>query len=653
MTRSALALLFAVLGVPGAVVAQLPEGAPARPSASPPAPLTRDDVERFADSAFASYVRRSEAPSLAVIVVHGESVLFAKGYGVESEQTRRPVNPDSTLFNIASVSKLITATAAMQMVERGSLGLDERVSRRLRAFDLANGAGGAVTLRHLLTHTSGLDGPFMRAVVADPRDIVPLGQYFAAHPLTPGRAAGREIRYSNEGMALAGHLVELASGEPFDQYAERHIFEPLGMRHSTFRQPPPPALAERVATAGSGPVPDALLPYPAGSAVSTASDMGRFMLAHLNGGRAGNVRILADSTVRRMHARQWRADPRQPGVALGFFESDLGDEPGLFHTGARTHFSLLYLLPERGVGIFIVQSMRQGGEWQSLRTDVVRGFIERYFPHGAPGLARPDTTGAAARAARYAGVYRPVLLASTTIERAAWLGLDTRVRSARDGSLDFALPGGTRLHLEEVGDALYRVPAGSSAGLTVSFAPRGSSKVSRMAMSGSTQDPVSFDRLAWYERGALHAGLLGACMLLLASAPLVAGGRALARLVRRACHGPAPGTERKDGVGRAAWRIAALAGGLAILAPVATLGMVLTHAGEDTAANGLRAALTVGLSALLAAIIAGLALAPLVARAWRRAAWTRGQRIYLAALAGAALVAAPLLAYYHLLGFWF
>jgi len=609
-----------------------------------PAPLTRADVEAFADSAFLPYLRGSAQPSLALAVVHGDSILFMKGYGTEDQDERRPVSVDQTLFNVASLSKLVTATAAMQLVEQGKLTLDGDIASVLSDFRIV-GKGPPVSLRHLLTHTSGLEEPFLREVVAHPAALISLGDYFAAHPPRRGRTPGGEIRYSNYGMALAGHMVERASGESFYDYVKRHILTPLAMTNSSFRQPPPPALAGRVATAGSGPVPNALLTYPAGSLVSSASDMARFMIAHLNGGRLGTGRVLADSTARLMHTTQWRADPRIPGVGLGFFESDIGGEPGLFHTGARTHFSLLYLFPDRRVGIFIVHSMRQGGPFQTLRTDFVREFVERYFPHAPP--TKHIGTEAAARAATFTGVYRPVLLPSTTIMRAAALVTDTRVRSRPDGSIDVSIPGGGRLHLMEIDTGLYRVPDGPQEGLSVAFVRDAHGSVRRMAMSGSTQDPLSFDRLSWYQRGLLHAALLSAVLLLFIGGAVTELFSGVLRLIWRRKRALGPPDARR------AWGAAVAASTLMTLAPVSIAVMVLTHQGDDSAADALRQALTVGLTFLLAGTVVGLTLIPLSIHAWRARYWTAARRTYFTMLAAGVLVAAPLLLWYHLLGYWF
>ena len=189
----------------------------------PPRFSTAADLEAFADSFFTPYLREFPAPSLAVAVVYRDSVVLLKGYGHERTHPERPVDADSTLFNVASISKLFTAAAAMQLVEQGRLAPDEDVSQWLGP-GWVRGEGPPITLRHLLTHTSGLDGAFMRDVVARPSELVPLRDYLARFPPRRGRPPGREIRYSNLGMALVGRIVEVGSGLPFDDYAVRHLF---------------------------------------------------------------------------------------------------------------------------------------------------------------------------------------------------------------------------------------------------------------------------------------------------------------------------------------------------------------------------------------------------------------------------------------------
>ncbi|MDH5537572.1 MAG: beta-lactamase family protein [Betaproteobacteria bacterium] len=610
---------------------------------SPSLSLTRSDLAAFADSFFARYLNEYPDPSLALVVMERDSILFMKGYGTEDGQLS--VDPSSTVFNVASLSKLVVAMAAMQLVEQGAIGLDTDIEPFLGGVRIS-GTGPPVTLRHLLTHTSGLEGPFLREVVPDAAQMVTLREYFTAHPPRRGRLPGTEIRYSNYAMALAGYLIEQVSGEPFHDYVDRHVFAPLGMTSSSFRQPPPPALAARVATEGAGPVPDALLTYPSGAMVSSPADMALFMAAHLNGGRAGSARVLSEAGIRAMHARQWGADPRAPGVALGFFESTLGGQPGLFHTGARTHFSLLYVFPQRRVGIFIVHAMRQGGEFQALRTGFVRAFAAQFFPQTPPPPVLDDD-GAATRAGQFAGVYRPHLLPTTTIERAAGLFSDTRVRVGDAGVLELLIPAGPALTLVEVGEGLYRATGGPDDGLVVAFRRDERGRVGRMSLSGSTQDPISFERLAWYQRGTFHAGLLAVCFVLFVGLAVATATGGAIRVFRRHARpaGP-PGAART-------WAAATTAALLITASPVSIAVLILMHRGDDAAADGLRLALTVGCTFLIAGTAVGLSLVPLSIRVWQRRYWSPPRRTFFYALAGSAVLAVPLLLHYHLLGYWF
>lgn len=597
---------------------------------SGPRPLTRLDLERFADSALARYVRESAAPSLAVVVIRGDSVLLSKGYGRADDST--PVSVDSTVYHIASLSKLFVVTAVMQQVERGQLLLDAAVAAILPEFAIPRD----VTLRHLLTHTSGVDAPFLADVVDRASELQSLSTYFSAHPPRFGRPPGREIRYSNYGMALAALVVERATGEPFDAYVERHMFAPLQMRSTAIRQPPPPAIEGRMATAGSGRVPNYLLVYPAGAIVSTAADMGRFMRAMLTGGNDGTP-FLTTRSRSEIERRQWAAHPAIPGVALGFFESDMGGVRALFHTGARTHFSLIYLLPEQEVGVFIVHSMRQSGPFQSLRADFARAFVERYFRPVVPADSQGDSTP---RAQGVAGTYRPVLFSRSTLERAAWLFTDTKVVANADGSLSLHLPASPELRLVP-SDGAFRVLHGEQRGLAVAFGGNAESG-RRMFLSGATQDPITFDRLAWYERGTLHLVLLAIAYVVVAGYSIVALPLATWRLLRRRVRPVLSAAEVR------ANRMILAPSVLLTMGPLGVLAVLLTRSGS----GGPRLALATGTTFVLCGAVLSLGSVPLALVAWRRSYWNLARRIYIAVFAVSSILAVALLMYYHVGPIW-
>lgn len=179
-------------------------------------------------------------PGLAAALVYDGEVTAAGAWGMANVEEDRPVGVD-TIFNLASVSKTITAAAVMQAVEDGQFKLDDDVDDVL-PFDVAHpDSGKAITARMLLTHTSGIadNWDVMDVVYTDGDSPIALGDFLEGY-LTPGGdwyyagqnfgdAPGESYDYSNIGASLAGYLVEAASGEGFDTWTEDRIFSPLGM----------------------------------------------------------------------------------------------------------------------------------------------------------------------------------------------------------------------------------------------------------------------------------------------------------------------------------------------------------------------------------------------------------------------------------------
>jgi len=223
---------------------QAPAGAPARSGT-----VDGRAVEDFMDEYFARQLEEEKIPGATVSVVEDGKALLAKGYGQADVENNEPVVADETLFRIASTSKLFTATAVMQLVEEGKLDLDRDVNYYLDDVEIPDTyPGRPVTLRHLLTHTAGFEEEFTGSLARDADEVVPLGEYLSENVPARVRPPGEVTSYSNYGMALAGHLVEEASGMPYDRYLEENVFGPPGMRSTTAAQPPTPALRDQLAT---------------------------------------------------------------------------------------------------------------------------------------------------------------------------------------------------------------------------------------------------------------------------------------------------------------------------------------------------------------------------------------------------------------------
>ena len=345
-------LFTAILGFFSTASAQVPSIAP--PQVTPPAggpeggtktpempqqlhALTKEDVEAWLDGFMPSSLQRNDVAGAVVVVVKDNQVLLAKGYGYSDVAAKKPVDPATTLFRAGSVSKLYTWTAVMQLVEQGKIDLDADVNNYLD-FKIAPRGDKPVTVRSLMTHTPGFDEVIRALIVADPHALQKLGDQLKRWVPPRVTDAGSTPAYSNYGAALAGYIVERLSGESFDDYIDRHIFAPLGMKYATFRQPLPkelePYMAKGYKVASGPPQPFEIVTIaPAGSISISGEDMARFAIAHLQNSSFENQRILQEATAIKMHSTGNDIIPPLHRMLLGFYESDINGHRVISHGG--------------------------------------------------------------------------------------------------------------------------------------------------------------------------------------------------------------------------------------------------------------------------------------------------------------------------------
>jgi CubicO group peptidase (beta-lactamase class C family) len=338
------------------------------------------------DSVVRDEMEKSHIPGAAVVVVKDGRVYWTRGYGLADVASRRPVNPERTIFRVGSISKVFTSTALVQLADRGRLRLDEDVNRYLPDWKVAAPYGRPVTAANLLTHTAGFDeiNPGRKAPTA--AEVLPLGT-FLRERLVPRFAPGGRSSYSTYGMALAGYLVEAVSGLHLREYLRRELFSPLGMERSSLGAVPD-SLRGDVATGyvyaagGYHAAPwEHFHTYPASDVNATAADMAKFMIAHLEGGRHGAARVLSDSATRLMQAVHVRNHPRLAGFGYGFFEQRLQGQRAVRHSGSMEGYNAtMWLWPGARMGVFVAYNR----ETPSLEQRVVRRFAART-------LARLDT----------------------------------------------------------------------------------------------------------------------------------------------------------------------------------------------------------------------------------------------------------------------
>ena len=476
---AAMSVIAAALLVWGVASAQTPsETAPQLTEASqaktPTAPLltpalTKADADAWLDGKMPYALATGDIPGAVVVIVKDGHILTERGYGFADLKTHRKVDPETTLFRPGSVTKTFTWTAVMQLVQAGKINLDQDINTYLD-FKIAPAFGRPITMRNLMTHTSGFAEIAKRAFVANPDHLLSLGAYLKAW--TPNRIfpPGQVPAYSNYGATLAGYIVERVSGEPFDQYVQHHIFDPLGMTRSSFAQPLPANLRPDMATAyvrGSEPPRgfEFINVGPAGSLTTTAGDMSRFMIAHLSHGRYGSAVILDPATEAMMQAPELNLNPPLNGMALGFYHEDRNGHVIVGHAGdTEFHHSDLHLLPNDGVGVFISMNSRgKDGAAGPIRTALLRDFMDRYYPR--PVAALPTMTSAKADAAKMVGQYWSSRRVNSGFLRALNLIGQTKVTAAPDGILtvsDYQDASKAVKHWREVGPFVWRDDASGS-----------------------------------------------------------------------------------------------------------------------------------------------------------------------------------------------
>ncbi len=306
-------------------------------------------------------MKECRIPGFSLAIVRGGEVVYTQGYGI-ADPTGWKVTSE-TPFQVASVSKTFTALAVMQLVDEGRVSLDEPVCTYLPWFELADSkASQAITVRELLSHTSGL-GPYaefgVASVTGEGDSIGWLVERMKKLKLTA--PPGTKFQYNNANYIILGKLIQIVSGMTYEDYIRQNIFEPLGMARSYFLNEgtAPEEIKKNRMAAGyrtifgfpavSG------LPYrtdftPAAGVITCSEDLAKYMLALINGGMYGNGRILpADSLalMRQPYARisEWES------YGLGWYVTS----GSYYHGGELTDYqSKLKIIPDESLGVAFV-----------------------------------------------------------------------------------------------------------------------------------------------------------------------------------------------------------------------------------------------------------------------------------------------------------
>ena len=367
---------------------------------------------------------REHIAGATVSIVQNGQVVLKKGYGFASLSPNRPVDPDRTLFRVGSISKTFTWIALMKEVEAGRMRLNQPVNlylpEKVQVKD--QGYDQPVRVANLMDHSAGFeDRALGQLFERDYNRVRPLDLYLRQERPKRVHAPGAVSSYSNYGAVLAGEAVTYTAGRPYERLIEDDILSPLGMSHTTFREPHPakaglpapmsPQLAGDVSDGyrwtrlGFAPRDYEFIGHaaPAGAGSSTAADMARYMLMQLGGGQFGGATIYGPTTAQAFRTPLRKTPVGINGWAHGLMVFDLpGGHRGYGHGGATlSFFSNMVVVPDLGLGVFVSTNTETGRPLVGRLPDRI---VEHFYTAPAP-FPRPASPDLTQRAGDYEGYY--------------------------------------------------------------------------------------------------------------------------------------------------------------------------------------------------------------------------------------------------------
>lgn len=427
----------------------------------------------FVDGVVRAYMTDKGIAGVTVAVTSRERPLLLRGYGIASLDPHRGVDPDSTLFRLGSISKTFTYVATMQLVAAGKLDLDAPVDRYLpSSLKTADKHYPPIRIWHLMTHTAGFEDAALSAHMfyGSPGGVPAMDDYLARYKPRRVRVPGLHADYSNYSVVLLGAIVQQVSGEPYDVYVERHILVPLGMRHTTFREP---LVSGDPRAAPANLVPDWSEGFkfedggfvrqrfefisngaPAGAGSSDAADMARWMRMLLNGGTLDGVQVLDPVAFREMVTPTWDNAPAVHAIAHGFFVGRYGRYASLEHGGDTIWFhSDMVVLPQAGIGVFVSTNTDTG---DALADALPRLIFDQFLPGARPPPAPAPPADFKKAADTYAGTWLSERRNFSTLEKGLSVDvLKTAITS--DGHLVVSAGGQSRQYVQVAPDVFRSI----------------------------------------------------------------------------------------------------------------------------------------------------------------------------------------------------
>ncbi len=594
------------------------------------------DLEPYVDGVMRSEMGTNSVAGATIAIVKGGEVVLSKGYGYADVATQTPVDPETTMFRIGSITKTFTWLSVMQQVERGRLQLDANVNTYLNDFQVPNTYPEDITLSHLMTHTAGFEDKIIGLFARSADRLLPISQVLGNELPARVRPPGRFTAYSNHGAALAGHIVATVSATVWEDYVEQQILHPLQMKNTTPRQPIPVPLAAGMSTGyafrGGSLVeqPFQFVPTaPAGVMSSSAGDMARYMNMLLRHGAHETGRLVTEESGRKMMSTLFSPAPRVAGNAHGFAERRFNGMRFIGHGGSTMVFHSYFVVNhEEDLGIFVANNSSD----PDLALNVIRAILDRYYPRPQLGVVIPGPKAPEA-AVRVAGAYstlRHEYTGAGKISSSMPMSI-VQVTAQPDGAILVLTPEtATPTRYVETEPLVYREENGPE---IIAFRA-GEDGRSTHAFLGNSPH-FAFERQSHYQSATFSAQLLGAVLLVFVASLLAWPTRAGLRMI----NGSVPGSHCRNAAALRvfAWSVC----GLHIVF-LLRLGSALSDPLEIVFGMPEPAQRAFAMTIPLA--LASGALVPLTALAFKKRYWNLAGRLHYAVIT---LAAGSLVAWEH------
>ena len=508
-------------------------------------------LEQFVAEHVENRMAEAHIPGAVFLAIRDGAVVFRKGYGYKDLENRIPVDPATTMFRIASVSKTILGTAVMRLVDRGLISLDDPIATAAPSIAIADRErfDPPVTVRSSLTHSTGFHDLFLNSSAPSVAKFEKIAPTIRNYLADQGAPSGRYVYYCNVCISLAAAALQDATGRSFMDLVGEEVFEPLGMRYAMMDIPGNPAREELSGHLAGQYVYDSREDtyglhgefirnlYPPSSVAASADEMAKYMLMHMNGGVFEGGAFLSAEAHAEMHAGQISNHPLIPGYKITFKEGRRNGVDYYGHSGDhRGNDSTMIFLPDYDFGFFLSYS----GDNDTFYRYFINTFIDAAFPRQTESLtlnvAQPGSLD------RYTGSYTNFRYDEPTPMQLVWPMFGQFLVSATpEGLLRIDYPGfyfkGGSVTYAEVEDGLFRkIDSGQEGRIGdflvdyLRFHTDGSGRGSALASNIQNHSFVLTRVPAWKTEDGFKALMLTALagMAIIALAGILAGARKLA-----------------------------------------------------------------------------------------------------------------------------